>query len=60
MIGRDYRVKLDFAYIPKNAYEDKLFFEIILMCKTPQSAPELRDKLLIKDGSGKDFWGKTR
>lgn len=54
--GRDYRVKIDYAYIPKNAYEDKLFFEIVLLCKNVQTPPLLRDLLLTKNSSGKDFW----
>lgn len=55
---RDYRVTLDYAYIPKNAYEDELFFEILLMCEHEVGAPALSKKLFQRDISGNNFWEK--
>ena len=41
----DYRVRLDFTYIPKNAYEIEAFFKIMLKCKKQRSVPEFNDEL---------------
>jgi hypothetical protein len=46
----DYRVRLDFAYIPKNAYEALTFFRIISECDDWTSPPFLSKSLR------KAFW----
>lgn len=59
--GRDYRVNLDYVYIPKNAYEDYLFFEIVLKCKQKINPADLSRKLFERDNKdNKNFWEKRK
>ena len=51
--GLDYRVRLDFAYIPKNAYESLTFFRIVERCGDWISPTSLYEEL---EGIG--FWEK--
>jgi len=51
----DYRVRLDFTYIPKNAYEMEAFFKIMLNCDEPKKVPLLNNEL-----KKQKFWEKHK
>jgi hypothetical protein len=51
--GLDYRVRLDFAYIPKNAYESLTFFRIVERCDDWISPTSLYEEL-----ESLGFWEK--
>jgi hypothetical protein len=58
--GLDYRVRLDFAYIPKNAYESLTFFRVVEKCANWISPPTLSRILTRRWWDAQEVFQTTR